>query len=100
MKFAFVGLLTTALGLGWFGLGSTTAPAGAGLAATSGSTCQATVECTPDGRCLVRCTGEDGQTCTVTLECNGAECRVVDCEAPAGECAPRPCASDAPSCRR
>jgi len=40
--------------------------------------CDASVTCTPDGNCLIECTGPDGATCRIELACDGATCRVVD----------------------
>ena len=54
-------LLAVATGAGWLGLSSSSSDAKA--PATCETECRATVECTPQGTCLVTCYDEAGEVC-------------------------------------
>jgi hypothetical protein len=72
MKILIASLLLAGLGVGSWQFASD-APA-----SSCPQSCDATVSCTPDGHCLIECTGPSGQTCSVELACDGQSCTVVD----------------------
>jgi hypothetical protein len=55
--------------------------------ASTEPTCNATVTCTPEGTCVVRCERPDGQICTIELDCDASGCAGQACTPPAGGCA-------------
>ncbi len=59
--------------------------------ACAGEIHPATVECTPQGTCIVR-VGEGPERCEVELACDGSRCEVVRCDGPQ-DCAP-PCRTE------
>jgi hypothetical protein len=86
MKLLILTACLGALGLGSYQLSNDTVAAKA--AAKIAGDCQASVQCTPEGNCLIRCSNVEGEECTIELDCDGGSCRVVSCDAPAGGCSP------------
>ncbi len=95
MKILFASLLFTALGVGSLKLAGTSSDAGKPDAGGCTESCDAKVTCSPQGTCLIECTGPDGKTCWVELACDGEGCRVVDsdCSAPCTTPCSTPCAT-------
>jgi hypothetical protein len=87
MKIVILSLVLASLGLGSWKL------AGSGAAASCAGSCEATVTCTPQGTCLIECTGPNGETCSVELACNGETCEVVssDCSPECASACSSPC---------
>lgn len=50
------------------------------------SDCDVTVQCLPNGNCLISCTNEAGATCEVELSCAGGQCTVVRSDCPPTGC--------------
>ncbi len=82
MKCLLASALATLAGLGWFGYQPEDSPE---AACTNESICadmddcDVTVECLPDGTCLIECDSPAG-SCWVVLDCNeDGECEVIDC---------------------
>jgi hypothetical protein len=84
MKLTLALLVTTALGFG--GYRAATAPV---PPAADGGACKVSVECTPAGKCLVRCESPDGKVCVQELECDGEKCSVKACKG--APCPPSAC---------
>jgi hypothetical protein len=88
MKIVILSLVLASLGLGSWQL------AGRGASASAPGGCDATVTCTPQGTCLIECTGPNGQSCSIELACDGETCEVVgsSCSEPcASACSAAPC---------
>ena len=94
MKILLLTVLLGALGLGSYLF------AGAQAAPLAAPTCEASLDCSPEGNCLIRCSDAAGETCQVELSCEGGECRIVSCDGPGdcGEACPPQCPPQATGC--
>jgi hypothetical protein len=95
MKLLILPLILFGAGASWFGLApADDTPAASDVCQDEG--CRATVECTPDGTCVVVCYDADGvERCRQEVPCD-RECD-RPCDAPRdcaeqSDCSARPCA--------
>jgi hypothetical protein len=71
MKLFLVSTLLVASGAGWLGLSSSD---------TKATECRATVECTPQGTCVVTCYDDAGAViCQKEIACSPEDCEPAAC---------------------
>jgi hypothetical protein len=76
MKLTLALLVTTALGFG--GFRATTTPDTLPPPSLAGD-CKVTVQCTPEGKCQIKCESPDGKVCIKEVVCEGGKCTVKSC---------------------
>jgi hypothetical protein len=79
MKLTLALLVTTALGFGGFRAATTPDPLPQPPPSVAGE-CKVTVQCTPEGKCLIKCEFPDGKVCIKEVACEGGKCTVKSCQ--------------------
>ena len=78
MKLFLLSTLLLATGAGWLGLSSSS---DAKTPAATTTECRATVECSPQGTCIVTCYDDAGEViCRKEIACSAEECEPAACK--------------------